>query len=333
MTVDRSARDRAARRRGRRPIAIGSLGALAALVLAAVGAVTGVSAASPAPAASEPPLPGPINVEARLDLPLPTDAAAGDTIVVGFTTWDRQSKSFAEFGEGFVRLHPARGKAGPVEAMAQSDWPGHFSAEVTVPPGGVGTVDVGFRAQVCEGTTCAPRDVLFALAGVGPPPDAPLGLLLVANFDQPRPPILAGDPIDLVVRIEAVAPWDLEGFGLPATLVAFANRRGGPDLATAELHRTGDRGARPGIGYAGQITLPEPGEVSIQIALPGNGTEDQVLGGIGVTVRGTAVSGTPQPTDLVAAATDGDLRWAIAAGVVALALIGGLVVRRAFADL
>jgi hypothetical protein len=45
------------------------------------------------------------------------------------------------------------------------------------------------------------------------------------------------------------------------------------------------------------------------------------------------VSGSPQPTDLVAAATDGDLRWALAVGAVALALIGGLVVRRAFADL
>jgi hypothetical protein len=321
---------------GRHRRAGGATGALVAAAVLARIAVGAALAASPSPAASPEPV-NESNIEAWLDVPIPPSAAVGQPFGVGVTLWDRSQGTFSEITDLFVRLHPATGKAKPTEGKATSDWPGHIIAEVVIPSGGPGSLDVGIHTQVCTpGGGCKPGDFLIPFAGVGPPPNASRAELIVATVSEPHDPVTAGAPFDLVVLVEAQAAWDLSTLGLPDRLIAIVNERSGPDLATAELHISRDRGSGSGVTFSGQITIPEPGELTLVVAIPGNGGADQVIRGSAtrLTVGGEAVAGSARPgapgTSPVAA-EDGP-PWQLV-GAAVLALAGGFVIRKVFADL
>ncbi len=325
-------------RRVARPRWVILIGSAAAAV--AIAICSGVAAgASPEPSAD----PGAMtNIEAWLDVAIPADAPPGESYAIGVTLWDTAQGRLAEFNGGYVRLHPAKGSAKPSLATTSSDWPGHLIADVEIPAGGAGALEIGLSDQVCtiRGSvqTCANTEFPFRLAGTGPPPDAPRTALIAATTTVPSGPLLAGEPIDLTVTIELQAGWDIASLGLPDQLVAYANKRSGPDLATATINDSGER-TPTAITYRGQITIDESGEVTLFVALPGNGTEDQVLPGattrldIGGDVAGpsTAPSTAPPVPTRTPPVTE-SVPWPLI-GLGVLIVAAGLLVRRVFADL
>ena len=312
---------------------------LAAAAVIAIG--SGMAAGAALGASAEPSAdPGETNIEAWLDVAIPADVAVDAPYGFGVTLWDTTQDRFAEFNEAFVRLHPAKGKAKPTVGQARSDWPGHLMAEVNVPEGGAGELEMGLSGQACtvRGSvqTCADQEFPFRMAGSGPPPDAPLSALVVATTAEPHGPLLAGMAIDVSVSVEPRGTWDIEALHLPDQLIAFANKRSGPDLATTVLTDTGQHGASPAV-YAGQITIEEPGDVTLFVALPGNGTADQILQGATtrLSIGGDAGPASPTPAapgPTAAPADTGGPPWPLI-GLGALMVVAGLLVRRVFADL
>src|SRR4029079_12401406 len=69
---------------------------------------------------------------------LTPDAPPGGVLQVGYTFWDTRVGDFPNVEGPYVKLHPAKGKAAPSEAIIEQDFPGHVLATVTVPEGGVG---------------------------------------------------------------------------------------------------------------------------------------------------------------------------------------------------
>ena len=182
---------------------------LAAIALAA-GRPGSVLAADPSATPSAE-APGDPNVEAWIDVAPPPDLPAGRVVTLGFTIWDKQSHTLSRVG-GEVRVHPKTGKAPPSSAPTHANWPGHLEADVTVPKGGLGRIEVGFSGQACHDDTGTCENVFFPFAngGVGPPEDAPRSVLVDADIAQPPPPVLAGQPIDLTVTIRPRAEWAIE---------------------------------------------------------------------------------------------------------------------------
>jgi LPXTG-motif cell wall-anchored protein len=334
--------DPARARAGRSRLAAGRAFLAAAwLGIVAAGAALGASAA---PSADPGPDPLYGNIEAWLDVPIPADATVGEPFAFGVTMWDTTTRAFPQFNGGYVRLHPAKGTAKPTVGEANSDWPGHLIAEVVIPKGGPGELEVGLSESACttRGSvqTCDVSEYPFRMAGTGPPPDAPLTSLLVARTQPPVGSILAGQPFDIRVTLEPQGQWDMDALHLPDQLIAFANARGGPDLANAGLNDTGERGTSPSVTYLGQMTIDEPGEVTVQVAIPGNGTEDQVLPGatIRLQVGGSGTepraSARPAPGSPAAPATGEDGPPWLVIGAVVAGLAGlGLAIRKGFADL
>jgi hypothetical protein len=87
-------------------------------------------------------------IRASLDQPLPTDVAPGTTIPVAWKleVRDEQTDKFVPFGAGpvFVRLigdNPMQATQAVVDSRR-----GGYSAKVTVPPGGIKNVQIGFQA-------------------------------------------------------------------------------------------------------------------------------------------------------------------------------------------
>jgi hypothetical protein len=318
------------------PAVARSIGVAFAVTIAICGPALGASAE---PSADPGAGPDETNIEAWLDIPIPADLPIGERYGFGVTMWDTQQQRFAEFNQAFIRLHPAKGSATPTVGEANSDWPGHLIGDVEVPQGGAGRLEIGLSEKVCtiRGSvqTCDQQEFPFRLAGTGPPPDAPRTALVVATTVLPPGSLLAGEPIDLLVTVEAQAMWDIATLALPDQLFAFVNERGGPDLAATTLRPSREGGSSSAIAYTGQITVADPGEVTLQVAIPGNGTADQVLSGATTRLRigGTAVDGSPRPAAVGPASPAGEgVPW-LPVGVAALVIAGGLVIRKVFADL
>lgn len=186
------------------------------------------SAASPAPSAgpsSDPDQAGGLgNLEVWLDQPLASRARAGSTIPVGMMIWDASLGQLSDVGGVYLHLHPASGRAKPTSAETRSDFPGHVSANVIVPRGGAGDLEVGVSARECRSDgTCRTVNIPFRVAGVGPPPGAPRSRLVSAIAHAPTGQVPIDQSMDVVLDIRPRAAWDAAALDLPdrVILVAF----------------------------------------------------------------------------------------------------------------
>ena len=304
-------------------------------------------AASPAPSAGGTPVPSAdpateSNLEAWLDVPFSGNTTVGKPVHLGLTLWDNARQTLAELNELTIHLSPAKGSAKPTSAKATIDWPGHLVVDIVVPKGGPGELSIGLPAEVCATDgSCTEQELLVPFRGVGPPPDAPRSALVVARVERIAGPLLAGQPFDVRVTLEPQARWDEDALDLPDQLVAFVNASGGPDLASTLLNQAGGGGGSSGIEYLGQLTVDEPGDVTLQIAIPGNGSEDQVFGRAATRLQ---IGGTATPSDAPSARpgsngptpsapADGDPPWVLIGAVVLGLAALGYAIRRGFADL
>jgi hypothetical protein len=279
------------------------------------------------------------NIEAWIDFAPPPDVPVGRTITMGFTIWDKESHSLSRVG-GEVRVHPKTGKAPPSTAPTHSNWPGHVEADVTVPKGGLGKIEVGFSGQACHDDTGTCENVFFPFAngGVGPPEDAPRSVLVDADIEQPPPPVVAGQPIDLTVSIRPRAEWPIETLGIPNRLVAIARDTAGAGMLATDLE--GKPGGAGEFLYTGHLTIPDPGEFGLRVAFPGtSGAADDEIER--AAIRLTVTSGDEAPAATAKASGRGTVDAPaspqapiVPIGLAIAALVGlGLVVRRVFADL
>ncbi len=308
-----------------------SIGA-AFLVAIAIGGPAQAASAAPSPQ------PADTNIEAWLDTPITPDATAGAAVGNGVTMWDRAHGDLLELSDAYVKLYPAKGSAKPTETRARSDWPGHLAFEIDVPRGGPGQIEVGFEGKTCtEGGTCTTSRFPFAFGGTGPPPDAPRAILVETDVLAPTSPVPAGELVDVIVDVVPRSPWDPTALGLPDRLVAYitAGSGSGEDLATAELQATHDPRPEPGTTYTGHIQIPQPGSLRLVVAIPGNGSEDQVLGRpTSLTAKGSdeASSSARPASGAPLAPTPTEPPWPLILSGVGI-VIAGVVIRRVFADL
>jgi hypothetical protein len=256
-----------------------------------------------------------------LDRATRTDARPGSTIAVGLTVWDSQQAQFLVMSGLYLKLHPATGKARPTEAeIIRADWPGHFFANVIVPKGGPGAVEVVVR----DGNA----DLPIHVGGVGPPPTAPLSSLVDSEIRLPSEPAIAGRSMDLAVEVRPRVDWD-PPVSLPDRLIVIATLGRGPELTNTEIRAVFGSPTT----FAGPITIPKAGNVTLAFAFPGGtgGADDffqtttRVQVGVGEEDAGTPRVAAPVP--------DGGVPWLLIAGGLALVFAAALVVRRVFADL
>jgi hypothetical protein len=80
-------------------------------------------------------------VRATLTTPIPLNASSGTTLHVGWTLANRDGTPFGG-GNVFVRLRSATGDGAET---AYTNGPGTFAADVVVPKGGIGDVQIGIR--------------------------------------------------------------------------------------------------------------------------------------------------------------------------------------------
>jgi hypothetical protein len=305
-----------------------------ALALACGVAARVAEAASPSPSGSDEASgetdPG---LEVWLDRPLPATGAPGSSFDLAFSIWDRSRGELAQIGDVFVRLSPAKGSAAPVEAMARADWPGHAATRMTIPAGGVGDLFVGLHGQSCPASgACTNQDLPFAIAGIGPPPDASAVDLYVAAIRPPKDSLVAGVPTTIEVDLSPRGDWDPATLPIPGRLILIAHHPRGPDLANVPLVA----GRSVGQPFTGSVSIAEEGDVVLEIDLPGlSGQPDRVFPTslLRVTVLRAGDAGPPQPAaGGPPAASEGPPIPLIVGGLLGLAAIG-FVVRRVFADL
>jgi hypothetical protein len=138
-----------------------------------------------------------------------------------------------------------------------------------------------------------------------------------------------------------IGNWNSDALTLPDSLVVTASHHGGPDLSTATLVP----GTQPGAPYAGKLTIPETGSVDVEVAIPGVGAggADAVIKDatvhLNVIEGGRRESASPAPAAPEGSVTDpaapsGEIPLvAWIAGIGALVVAVGLVLRRVLADL
>ena len=311
-----------------------ALAAAAPLVVAAgISAPVAVGAdpsASPVPGASADPRAGFPEIQIWQDLALPPNPPPGRTINVGFTAWDATGAILARVAGAQVRVHPKAGSGKPANAFTRQDWPGHLVAPITVPDRGLGTIEVGFTGQECHDDTgqCTEVFLPFAWGGIGPPPDAPRSLLVAARIQPPIETILAGQPFEVAAEVTPRADWDPDQLALPDRVVVIARQVRGPELGTSELQMS------PSGAYTGSMTIADPGDAVLVVAVPGTGSFNDPIEASTIRIRvGEAESPAPSalgPGD----APIGDSLPVVPTVLVIVAVLGGgLFVRRVFSDL
>jgi hypothetical protein len=307
---------------------IACVAAVLAILVTVIGAPSTVRAADPSGRPSALPSARPdSNTEVWFDQPMPDDIRAGQTIPLSFTVWDVARKEIRPIDQVELRVHAATGKAAPAQAEATADWPGHFSTTITVPKAGLGQIDVGLLGEICQDDgSCAPSFLPMVIGGIGPPPDAKLPALVTAMIHLPRGPYAVGATVQLDAVLEPRGQWALS---LPAALLAVASTPRGADLGTANLLATG-----PASGhYLGSITIAEPGQVSLVLAIPAERGLDEVIDGsrLDLTFVGPGGSGAPQPDAIVPVSAS--TLPIIPILVVTAIVLASLVIKRVFADL
>ena len=309
---------------------------LLALMLGAGAGVVVAADPSGSPLASPSERPGGAvpDVQIWQDEALPPDVPEGRTIDVGFTAWDATGGTLFRVGGAQVRVHPKTGKAKPIEAFTRTDWPGHLVAPITIPKGGLGTIEVGVTAQECHDDTGKCNDVFmpFAWGGVGPPPDASRALLVEASIRPPAEPLIAGQPFEVVADVTPRAAWGADALALPTQLVVVARAVRGSEYSLADLNGKADG------PYSGSIVIPRAGDVVLIVGFPKDGGDPDLVDAsiFRVTIEGPNGEVTPAPSRVSATAPlpSGDSLPVVPIALVLVAVIaGGVVVTRALSDL
>lgn len=215
--------------------------------------------ASPFPQAVVP------GVESWLDDPLPIDAPPGSELRIGATIWSTVDEGPLAGSSVFFRLYSADGSADFNEVIPATDWKGHFVASVTVPAGGVGELHIGTQGSACDANGCTRSDAIYEIAGVGPPPTAPLTAIARAEVYPPNVRVFAGQPFPLQVVLHPGAEWEPRYFTFPPTLRVVVREPRGPDLAVVVV----TEGSTPGH-YHTDLTLPGEGSFALQAATGGS---------------------------------------------------------------
>ncbi len=290
------------------------------LRLAALAVAIGTLAVAPAAVAGELE-----RVEAWLDAPVPTDAAPGTTVTIGVTIWHATEGTPFLLPAIVIEPYDRSDPATPLEAIqAPTDWPGHYVAEVAIPPGGLDHIVVGLPGRSCtaEGE-CVESIISFDEGGVGPPPEAPLPFLADLQMDLLTTPAIAGEPIDVELTLEHRAPWSRDLAPYPEELVVMLRPPRAEPLTEAVAAL-----ADPDTGrYAAAIPAPEPGDYVIDAATDPETTTGEIFTRATQRVTVEPPEAAPVPAN-DEAAIDPALIAAIVAAVVAVGSIGIIAIRR-----
>jgi hypothetical protein len=239
-------------------------------------------------------------IEARLDHPMPKDAAAGSTITVGWSLWVRDDagdwRPFTGNG-GFVRLYGV--DAGSTEASGTEDWVGHFFAEVTVPSSGIGRAEIGLAGTACRAGTCWRSDAILPITGIGPRAGAPIAEIYRAKIDPLPVHISADGPVRVGIWFVPKPGTPIDAVPLPALVFV--------QLTDVETQRASHVAAQPEgrIGhFAAMVTFPESGRYRLEAAVGDENRIEHVFGESLVRLQvPTKEAATPGP-DAAAVAPD-----------------------------
>jgi len=308
----------------RRALPLVALAGMAAVLWGLTPAASMGASPPPSPAAG--PTVGP---EAWLDRPAPSAGDAPGTLVtVGFTLWDPVGGALLSGTFPYVRLQPLGGGS-PTEADAAETWRGHFAASLVIPAGGVGDLEIGAGGTACDSNGCRPADTAFRIAGVGPPPDAPLPAIATASIVRPPDVVRAGSPVAIGVRLVPNAAWDPASFPMPDALylgVGVARGRALDPVAVPLV----DAGTG---AYRVSVTFPEPGDYTLRVSTAAQPARDDQFATALITVSVEPSGGAPPdaapdggPGGGVDPLVVGGL--ALAAAVVVAVVVGGAITRR-----
>jgi hypothetical protein len=265
-------------------LAASVLGLAAAVMAALAGPAL---AASPTPSLGPSPTAPVLATQAWLDEEPPADAAPGSSLRIGALLWDPVARSPMPAPATFVRLRPGSGDGQPVESPGTQDWRGHIVATLTVPEGGIGSIEVGIQGTACGPDGCVRSDALYDLQGVGPPKDAALPQIATVEIEPPRPAVTVGEatPVDLVLRPRVAWP----GFEAPDRLVLVVRQpRGGPiDEVPAPLID-----AAAGT-FRASLILPAAGDYILEAATTEAASSEETFAASTVRIQGVPATATP----------------------------------------
>ena len=123
-------------------------------------------------------------------------------------------------------MHPGSGDAPASEASLQADFAGHVVADMVVPEGGPGDVEVGMIVPACvEGGGCSDQRAPFEIAGVGAPPEAAPEDLIGAEILPLVGDTVVGREFPVAVNVEPRGLWDVSALPLPDHLLVVARIR------------------------------------------------------------------------------------------------------------
>ena len=238
--------------------------------LALAGAGSGVAlAASPdasasasAPAPSLDPSAGPdgeLGMAAWLDAPLPAAAPAGSILQVGALVFRDDQEPLVGVTLQ-LRLHPASGSAEPTFDYGHQDFAGHVVAELEVPEGGVGALDIVLPGTMCENDVCGPVETMIPVRGVGPPPDVPLSTLATTLTTPPIEALVAGRASSFQITVQPRIEWPEPGLDLPSAIWLQVRVSRGPVIQDVAANLDDPLTGR----YVVPITFPEPGEYVLE---------------------------------------------------------------------
>jgi hypothetical protein len=255
--------------------------ALAALT---VPAVLLAIAATPIRAADDDP-----RFEFWLDRPLPEDVAEGIEIPIGLMVWDPAGQQLIANNPPFIRLKPAAGDAEPSMTTLVEDWNGHYGGAVVVPEGGMGEFEMGFGGTACDETSCRRQETLLPVAGVGPPPDAPLPAIAQAEILVGDTPI-AGQPTAVSILLQPNVGWSGASFATPDQVILQV-REPRAEVIDQVVASAGNRLLR----YEAELTLPEAKDYVLEAAEDRGGTAGEVFGAslIPITAEAAPTEATP----------------------------------------
>jgi hypothetical protein len=262
-------------------------------------------------------------VEARLDRPIPTDAAAGSTTSIGWSLWVRDAASgkwstFTASGV-FVRLHGIGGKS--TEAFGTEDWTGHFLAEVNVPADGIERAEIGLAGTACTAENCGRSDAIFPVTGVGPRAGAPIAEILDAKIDPLPVQVAARQPVRVGIWFVPKPGAAPDAIPLPALVFVQLT-----DLDTQLASHVAARPEGRTGHFVAIVTFPDTGRYTLGAAVGDGRRIEHVFGEslVRLEVPTVTVTGaTPVPVAAVPVPATVPVQ---PAGLSSVAVLVGLVV-------